>query len=109
MAKTCDQERKISKKHNWTIDNNEEDFDKFFPPLYGVPISIKDLFDMKGLHSTIGITHKILTVQEKDSSIITCFRNAGMIPFARTNVPQLAMIFECNNFLWGRSVNIWNK
>jgi Asp-tRNA(Asn)/Glu-tRNA(Gln) amidotransferase A subunit family amidase len=46
---------------------------------------------------------------EKDSSIITCFRNSGLIPFVRTNVPQLGMIFDCNNFLWGRSLNVWNK
>ncbi len=32
-----------------------------------------------------------------------------MIPFVRTNVPQLAMIFDCTNYLWGRSLNIWDK
>jgi fatty acid amide hydrolase len=32
-----------------------------------------------------------------------------MIPFARTNVPQLAMTFACNNYLWGRTLNPWNK
>lgn len=64
---------------------------------------------MKGLHTTIGITHRILNAASKDSFIITCFKNAGMIPFARTNVPQLAMTFACNNYLWGRTLNPWNK
>lgn len=31
-----------------------------------------------------------------------------MIPFVRSNVPQLGMIFDCNNFVFGRSKNVWN-
>jgi fatty acid amide hydrolase len=31
-----------------------------------------------------------------------------MIPFVKSNVPQLAMIFESNNNLYGRAVNPWN-
>lgn len=32
-----------------------------------------------------------------------------MIPFVRTNVSQLAMMFETTNNLWGRAVNIFDK
>jgi len=32
-----------------------------------------------------------------------------MIPFVRSNVSQLTMTFESTNYLWGRSINIWNK
>lgn len=32
-----------------------------------------------------------------------------MIPFVQTNVPQLGMATESGNFLWGRSLNPWNK
>lgn len=44
-----------------------------------------------------------------DSPLIRCLKNSGMIPFVRTNVPQIAFTYESNNFLWGRSVNPWNK
>ncbi len=27
----------------------------------------------------------------------------------KSNIPQLAMIFDSNNFLWGRALNPWNK
>ncbi len=33
---------------------------------------------------------------------------AGGIPFVKTNVPQAMLTFECNNPLWGRSVNPYN-
>lgn len=76
--------------------------------MFGVPISIKDTFDIKGLSSSIGITHRCLNLQEDDGVIIKCLKNAGMIPFVKSNIPQLAMIYDSNNFLWGRALNPWN-
>ena len=35
-------------------------------------------------------------------------KNSGMIPFVKTNLPQLGMTFESNNVLWGRALNPWN-
>lgn len=32
-----------------------------------------------------------------------------MIPFIKTNIPQMGMAPETNNNLWGRTVNPWNK
>lgn len=32
-----------------------------------------------------------------------------MIPFVRTNVPQLGLTYESTNNLWGRTINPWNK
>lgn len=31
-----------------------------------------------------------------------------MIPFIKTNVPQLAFNFDSFNFLWGRTLNPWH-
>jgi len=35
-------------------------------------------------------------------------KNSGMIPFVKTNLPQLAFAFDSHNFLWGRVLNPWN-
>lgn len=32
-----------------------------------------------------------------------------MIPFVRSNVPQLCMNYECNNLLWGKTENPWDR
>lgn len=37
-----------------------------------------------------------------------CLKNSGAIPFVKTNLPQLGMTIETNNFLWGRTLNPWN-
>jgi fatty acid amide hydrolase len=34
---------------------------------------------------------------------------SGMIPFIKTNLPQLAMNFDSHNLLWGRCLNPWNN
>ena len=32
-----------------------------------------------------------------------------MIPFVKSNIPQLAMIYESVNNLWGRALNPWDR
>jgi fatty acid amide hydrolase len=64
---------------------------------------------MKNLPSTLGLSARSTKVCTSNGEIVQCFINSGMIPFVRTNVPQFLMTFDCNNFLWGRSLNIWNR
>jgi len=40
--------------------------------------------------------------------MVACFREAGLIPFVKTNVSQMTMAIESSNRLYGRSLNIWN-
>ena len=68
---------------------------------------MKDVYDMKGFLTTIGCVNA-LKVRTKDSPIIQCFRNSGMIPFVRSILPQLGMTFESNSYLWGRALNPWD-
>jgi Asp-tRNA(Asn)/Glu-tRNA(Gln) amidotransferase A subunit family amidase len=55
------------------------------------------------------LTSRANTIIKKDCPLIIAIKNAGMIPFIKTNLPQLAMNFDSNNFLWGRACNPWNK
>lgn len=32
-----------------------------------------------------------------------------MIPFVKSNIPQLTLNYDSFNFMWGRVVNPWNK
>ena len=54
-AKECDEERRSTKKSNWTMED-EWDMEKYFPPLFGIPTSVKDNIEVQGTHSTIGCT-----------------------------------------------------
>lgn len=84
--------RKNSNKKNWTFEDDDYNPEKYFPPLFGIPISIKDSFDIEGYSSTVGLANR-LEPMKSSSPIITCFRNAGVIPFTKTNMPQIGMTF----------------
>lgn len=32
-----------------------------------------------------------------------------MIPYMKTNLPQIALNYDSSNFLWGRTLNPWNQ
>jgi Asp-tRNA(Asn)/Glu-tRNA(Gln) amidotransferase A subunit family amidase len=48
---------------------------------------------MKGLSSTIGITHRAFNLKEEDGVIVSAMKEGGLIPFTKSNVAQLAMTF----------------
>ena len=57
-AKACDLHRKQSGKRNWTPKDGDFNDEKFLPALYGIPISVKDIFHIDGLVTTIGMLCK---------------------------------------------------
>lgn len=64
---------------------------------------------MAGTRSTIGLTARAEKVIEADNCIVICAKNSGMIPFVKTNLPQIALNYDSHNFLWGRCINPWNS
>lgn len=74
-------------------------------PMCGVPVSIKDSVDMKGCDTTVGITARCFKPFLVDGLLVKLLRRAGYIPFVRTNVPQLLLMPESENIVWGQSKN----
>ncbi|KAJ7756802.1 amidase [Mycena maculata] len=74
-------------------------------PLHGVPISLKDQFDITGYDSTIGFSGEAQKPAESDADIVKLLKAAGAIPIVKTNVPQTMFSFECCNPVFGRTVN----
>src|SRR5208283_1653476 len=66
-------------------------------PLEGLPITIKDSIETKGIRSTDGM--KILEhhIPAEDAPAVARLRAAGAIIIAKTNVPEKAMDYECEN------------
>ena len=64
-------------------------------PLFGVPISIKDSFDIAGIPTSIGAIKWAGQKRERNSNIYDLLIDAGAVPFCKTNVPQTMMSFEC--------------
>lgn len=76
-------------------------------PLAGVPVSIKECFDVAGFPTTLGLTHRTGPAAS-NAWVIDSIQNAGGVVIGKTNVPQLMMMYETVNPLYGRTVNPWN-
>ncbi|KAF2416538.1 acetamidase [Tothia fuscella] len=77
-------------------------------PLHGVPVTLKDQFDVKGFDSTIGYVARAFHPAQEDSVLVKILRDLGAIILAKTNLPQSIMWCETDNPLWGLTVNPLN-
>ena len=78
------------------------------PPLAGVPVTIKECFDLAGTASTFGLPSRRGVIESKDDPYVAALRAAGAIPMAKTNLPQLMIFTETDNPLYGRTNNPWD-
>ena len=63
-------------------------------PLAGLPVTIKECFDLAGTASTFGLPSRRAVMESKDDPYVAALRAAGAIPIAKTNVPQLLIYTE---------------
>lgn len=75
-------------------------------PLHGVPFSIKDSIEVAGTICTAGTVGCAAAPRSaEDATVVARVRNAGAIPLAKTNLPDLLFAFESDNLLFGRTNN----
>ncbi len=74
-------------------------------PLHGIPITIKDNVDTKGTITTSGTKGRSSFVPDQDATIVARLRAAGAIILGKTNLPELALAFETDNLVYGRTSN----
>uniref|UniRef100_A0A8C6ZY88 Fatty-acid amide hydrolase 1 n=1 Tax=Nothoprocta perdicaria TaxID=30464 RepID=A0A8C6ZY88_NOTPE len=73
--------------------------------LFGVPVSIKDSINCQGYDSTIGFASNINKPAAEDSVLVQVLKRQGAIPFVKTNVPQSLISYDCNNVIFGQTLN----
>ena len=75
-------------------------------PLCGVPFSIKDSIELAGAVCTAGtVGRRQAPPATRDATLVGRLRQAGAIPIARTNLPDLLFAFESDNLLFGATCN----
>jgi fatty acid amide hydrolase len=109
---------------------NSDRSNHVFSPLLGVPISVKEAIGVQGCYSTGGLACRLATRKVEDALIVQVLRRrneermrnkdddndsddsgyigGGVIPLCTGNVPQLMMLPESYNHIWGRTRNPWN-
>lgn len=78
-------------------------------PLHGVPVTIKDSFETRGLRTTSGHEPLKNHIPEQDASVVEKLRHAGVVILGKTNLPELAMDVQTSNRIFGRTNNPWNN
>ena len=78
-------------------------------PLHGVPFTVKENIDMAGLPTTQGIEALRDAIAERDAPVVERMRQAGAIPIARTNLPDLGLRIHTDSTLYGRTKNPWKS
>ena len=73
---------------------------------HGVPFSIKDSIEQAGTRCTAGtLGRRNAASSTADATLVQRLRNAGAIPIARTNLPDLLFAFESSNLIFGQTNN----
>jgi amidase len=73
--------------------------------LHGVPVTVKDTFDVAGLRSTSGSRLRAARIPERDAEAVARLRAAGAIILGKTNVPEMALTYDSDNPVFGRTNN----
>lgn len=77
-------------------------------PLHGIPMTIKDAFEVAGLVSSGGAVELKDHVPQRDADPVARLRAAGAIILGKTNVPVYSGDWQSYNDLYGRTNNPWN-
>ena len=76
--------------------------------LHGLPMTIKDAWEVSGMTATCGIPPLAGHRPERDADAVARLRAAGAILYGKTNVPTGAGDHQSYNPLYGRTNNPWN-
>ncbi|KIV79229.1 hypothetical protein PV11_06799 [Exophiala sideris] len=87
------------------LDQYYQQHGKLIGPLHGVPVTLKDQFDVKGADSTLGYVTRAFRPAVRDAAIVEILKSLGAIILAKTNLPQSIMWCETENPLWGLTTN----
>jgi amidase len=77
-------------------------------PLEGLPITIKDSISSAGLRSTDGMKMLEHNIPVRDAPTVARYRKAGAVIIGKTNIPEMAMDYDCENPVFGATNNPWN-
>ncbi|KAI5292827.1 hypothetical protein KEM52_006035 [Ascosphaera acerosa] len=77
-------------------------------PLAGIPVSLKDSFNVKGFDTSVGYASKSCKPYAEDGPSVRMLKDAGAIPYVKTNLPVTLLSFESNNPVWGAARNPHN-
>ena len=77
-------------------------------PLHGLPMTVKDTYEVAGMRTTAGAAELAEHVPAKDAVTVARLRAAGAIIFGKTNTPVYAGDAQSYNAIFGTTNNPWD-
>jgi amidase len=77
-------------------------------PLHGVPMTVKESFNVQGLPTTWGDPAYKDTVAKEDALAVSRLRSAGAVIFGKSNVPLMLADWQSYNAVYGTTNNPWD-
>ncbi|KAI2638405.1 amidase [Xylaria nigripes] len=78
-------------------------------PLAGIPVSLKDTMNVGGFDSTVAFSSFVGKPHLEDGATVRLLKDAGAVPYVKTNLPITLLSFESNNDVWGQCTNPYNS
>ena len=78
-------------------------------PLHGLPMTVKEAFDVSGLTTTWGVPDFRNNVADRDSLVVEKLRDAGAIILGKTNIPFMLSDWQTFNDIYGTTNNPWDE
>jgi amidase len=77
-------------------------------PLHGVPMTVKESFDVPGLATTVGYEAQRANLPSEPAVVVERLEAAGAIVFGKTNLPVAMADWQSFNPVYGTTNNPWN-
>lgn len=74
-------------------------------PLHGLPVTVKDTIETRDLRSTSGSAMRADFVPAADAPAVARLKSAGAIILGKTNAAEMAMDYNADNPVFGRTNN----
>ena len=82
--------------------------EEFAEPLYGLPVPIKDSYDVHGVRTTLGSLAFEHRIAERSDLCVQQIEARGGNVYAKSNTPEFEAGASTFNEVFGRTVNPWN-
>ncbi|HLG62613.1 MAG TPA: amidase [Ktedonosporobacter sp.] len=77
-------------------------------PLHGIPLALKDVFELQGVRTTAGAYSRICSLATKDSAVVQRLKESGAIILGKLNMYEWAMKASSDNSTFGDCRNPWD-
>jgi amidase len=78
------------------------------PPLFGVPMTVKESFDVAGLPTSWGSQRFRNNIVNADAVAVARLKQAGAIILGKTNISALLADWQSSNPIYGTTSNPWD-